>query len=191
MGRLRLYQNRVQRRLVCFMTMILVLVLFFTSCAQDGIDLRKENINGIRLMTKRNDTLLQKAFGRMTHQVGDEKERTLEFTNKSFMVYVDLNQKDEIVNIAVGSDKENRIKTQKNVGPHSFISDVIKAYGNQYVKKTYQDYLGSGAGYFITYTDKTNRIILEFEVNTGYAPLEGRLKRNPADRVANVALSSF
>lgn len=178
-------------RLLCFALLMLSCVALFASCGRAGVDLRNENINGIRLLTKRNDALLSKAFGRLTREIGAADERLLEYTTGSYMVYVSLNRHREIVNIGSGAAKANPIKTGKNVGPHSLIQDVIQAYGPDYAKKPYQDFMGSGDGYFIVYTDKTHRIMLQFEVNTGYAPSVGDYKREPEDRVANVELSSY
>ncbi|HEX9026524.1 MAG TPA: hypothetical protein VF839_08715 [Clostridium sp.] len=42
-------------------------------------------------------------------------------------------------------------------------SDVQKAYGDNYFKKTYRDFMGSGDGYIITYVDKEQNISMEFE----------------------------
>lgn len=96
--------------------------------------------------------------------------RGLEFDNPPYYSYIQADKNNQIIGIYIGyPNKTSNIKftTSRSIGSESTFSDVEKAYGDNYFKKTYRDFMGSGDGYIITYVDKEQNISIEFEFSEG------------------------
>lgn len=57
------------------------------------------------------------------------------------------------------------LKTNEGITKGSTFADVEKSYGDNFLKKNYKNFMGSGKGYWITYVDKNNRSKITFEFN--------------------------
>ncbi|WP_026884963.1 hypothetical protein [Clostridium beijerinckii] len=112
---------------------------------------------------------LEEKFGKLTNDnINKNGLRGLEFDNTSYSVYVQMDKDNKVIWISVGySNKSDNIKftTGRDISSESTFSDVLNAYGDNYVKKTYSDFMGSGDGYDVTYIDKEQKTSIEFEFN--------------------------
>ncbi|OOM78586.1 hypothetical protein [Clostridium sp. BL-8] len=111
--------------------------------------------------------LLEKEFGKLTRENTYKNEiRGLEFDNLPYYASVQIDKNNQVICISFGyGDKTSNTKftTSRGIGSDSTFSDVLKAYGDNYFKKTYSDFMGSGDGYDVTYIDKKQNISIEFE----------------------------
>jgi len=90
---------------------------------------------------------LEEKFGKLTNDnINKNGLRGLEFDNTSYSVYVQMDKDNKVVWISVGySNKSDNTKftTGRDISSESTFSDVLKAYGDNYAKKTYSDFMGS------------------------------------------------
>lgn len=129
-----------------------------------------EGLAGVYLMKQADISFLEKKLGKVTTDNTFEGIRCLAFDNPPYYAFVQVDKNNQIKGIGVGyPNKKSNIKfiTSRNIGAESTFSDVLKAYGNNYYKKTYRNFMGSGDGYIITYVDKEQNTSIEFEFNKG------------------------
>lgn len=135
----------------------------------ESTDLSEENINGISLMEKCNESEVEKVLGKITKKVEDKNSYTYEYATQRFIVDLTVDKGNNIIEIGTGL-MDNSLKTKKGITKNSTLADVENAYGKSFLKKKYTDFMGSGNGYSITYIDKNNKsqIIFGFsEYNDG------------------------
>lgn len=134
-------------------------------------NLQNESLAGICLMKQADISLLEKEFGKLTQDNTYENGgRYLEFDNSYYSASVQIDKNNQVIGVYVGySNKISNPEfiTSRGIGSDSTFSDVQTAYGDNYFKKTYKDFMGSGDGYFITYVDKEQNTSIEFEFNEG------------------------
>lgn len=126
----------------------------------ESTNLIGENINGVYIMEKYDENKIEKAFGELFSKNEDKDYCNYIYPTVSLKVDKDNN----IIGIySIGADTS--LKTVKEITKGNTIKDVEKAYGSNFLKKKYRDFMGSGDGYTITYVDKNNRIQISFEFN--------------------------
>jgi|GEM_PF-4208809 len=126
----------------------------------ESINLIEENINGVYIMEKYDASKIEKIFGELFSKNEDKDYCNYIYPTVSLKVDKDNN----IIGIyPIMADTS--LKTIKEITKGNTIEDVEKAYGSNFLKKKYGDFMASGDGYFITYVDKNNRIRLGFEFN--------------------------
>ena len=134
-----------------------------------GTNLQNESLVGICLMKQADMSLLEKELGKLTNDKTYEKGiRGLEFDNPPYYAYVQVDKNNQVIGISIGypnKTSNTKFTTSRGIGSESTFSDVLKAYGDNYFKKTYGNFMGSGDGYFITYVDKEQNTSIEFEFN--------------------------
>lgn len=112
---------------------------------------------------------LEEKFGKLTNDNINKKGlRGLEFDNYPYYAYFQIDKDNEVAWISVGypnKSDDTKFVTSRGIGLESKFSDVLKAYGDNYAKKTYSDFMGSGDGYDVTYIDKEQKTSIEFEFN--------------------------
>jgi hypothetical protein len=165
----------IKKKYVLLTAVIVVLVsiayiLFFDKHPfVKSTNLQNGSLAGICLMKQVDMSLLEKELGKLTNDKTYEKGiRGLEFDNPSYYAYIQVDKNNQVIGISIGySNKTSNTKftTNRGIGSEFTFSDVLKAYGDNYFKKTYRDFMGSGDGYFITYVDKEQNTSIEFEFN--------------------------
>lgn len=132
-------------------------------------NLQNDSLVGICLMKQVDIPLFEKELGKLTHDNTYENGiRGLEFDNPPYYAYVQIDKNNQVIGMSVGypnKTSNTKFTTSRGIGSESTLSDVVKAYGNNYFKKTYSDFMGSGDGYDITYIDKEQNTSIEFEFN--------------------------
>ncbi|AFS78477.1 hypothetical protein Curi_c14670 [Gottschalkia acidurici 9a] len=123
-------------------------------------NLSKENINGVYLMQKYDAIKIENIFGELFSKSEDKDYSNYIYSPVSLKVDRDNN----IIGIYTVKI-DTSLKTTKGITKGISSEDVEKAYGNNFLKKEYSDFMGSSDGYFITYADKNNKIRLSFEFN--------------------------
>ncbi len=141
-------------------------------------NLQNESLAGICLMKQADISFLEKEFGQLTQDNTYENGgRYLEFDNSYYSACVQIDKNNQVIGIYVGySNKISNPEfiTSRDIGSDSTFSDVQTAYGDNYFKNTYKDFMGSGDGYFITYVDKEQNTSIEFEFNKGNPYSDGK-----------------
>lgn len=129
-------------------------------------NLENESLAGITLMQAADKPALEDALGKFTDEIADDKgNKRLFFDNSPYYATVVVNKDNQIVEISVGypnSSGNTKFTTSRSIGSQSTFSDVQAAYGDQYYKKSYRNFMGSGDGRIITYKDKNRQIVLQF-----------------------------
>ncbi|NYC01766.1 hypothetical protein BCM20_001721 [Clostridium beijerinckii] len=131
--------------------------------------MKDDSLAGVCLMEQVDIQALEEKFGKLTNDnINKNGLRGLEFYNYPYYAYVQIDKDNEVGWISVGyPNKSDNTKfiTSRDIGSESKFSDVLKAYGDNYAKKTYSDFMGSGDGYDVTYIDKEQKTSIEFEFN--------------------------
>lgn len=90
---------------------------------------------------------LEEKFGKLTNDnINKNGLRGLEFDNYPYYAYVQIDKDNEVACISVGypnKSDDTKFVTSRGIGSESKFSDVLKAYGDNYAKKTYSDFMGS------------------------------------------------
>ena len=134
-----------------------------------SIDLSKENIGGLYLDQKYNLETTKKIFGDL-NRVVDSNERNrkvVQFLGKTFVAVIKIDNNNDMVIGITHNDSNGSINTSKNINSKSSLEDIVEQYGNNYFKRTWKDFMGSGDGYAIIYIDKKNKYKLEFCLSHG------------------------
>jgi hypothetical protein len=147
---------------------ILVIIYVYNHPFIKSTNLENESLAGIYLMQQADKPLLEKELGKLTNSTFDKGESRLFFDNPPYFASLQVDKNNQVIEIFVGyPNKTSNLKfmTSRNIGSESMFSDVLKAYGNSYFKKTYRNFMGSGDGYSMTYVDKERDIAIEFGFN--------------------------
>ena len=165
----------IKKKYVLLTAVIVVLVsiayiLFFDKHPfVKSTNLQNGSLAGICLMKQVDISLLEKELGKLTHDNTYENGvRGLEFDNPPYYSYVQIDKNNQVIWMSVGypnKTSNTKFTTSRGIGSDSTFSDVLKAYGDNYFKKTYSDFMGSGDGCDITYVDKEQNTSIEFEFN--------------------------
>lgn len=160
------------RKIYLFLAIIIFILVFIyvnNNFIVSSINLENENLAGIHLLQQADIPLLEKEFGKLTSgNTFDKWGGSLTFDNPPYYTLVQVDKDNHVTKISIAcSNRTSNAKfvTSKNVGSRSTISDIEKAYGKEYYKKTYRNFMGSGDGYSITYVDREHDIAIEFEFN--------------------------
>ncbi|EGW40759.1 hypothetical protein [Desulfosporosinus sp. OT] len=147
-------------------TIVLTIVFNNNYTFVKSTDLENESLAGINIMQPVDKTYLEKEFGKLSEEITSDKgERSLLFYNEPYYVDVQVDKNNHVVGIRVNySDKTSNTKfnTNRNIGSSSSFSDIQKAYGGNYSKKTWRNFMGSGDGYAMLYIDKVHHVTIEF-----------------------------
>ncbi len=168
--------NNSQRLLypVCLTVVILSSILLLTGCHPDqfkhvnSTDLGNENLNGISLMEKCDVGAIEKAFGKSQEVVfKDTNTDGYSFNSEVCDGAIAIDKNNNIISIAASTIKDN-LRTSRGITSNkSSFDDIVKAYGNNYLKVIEKnDEPGAGGpkydGYTVTYIDKIHNYKLEF-----------------------------
>jgi hypothetical protein len=124
-------------------------------------DLNGENINGISLMEKYNESDIEKKFGKVTTKSEDKNYRIYGYYTQQYDVSLHVDKDNNIMKINAGFP-DTFLKTNRGITKGSTFADVEKYYGSNYLKKKHGDFMMSGDWYTITYVDKNNRSKITF-----------------------------
>ena len=151
-------------------TTIVIVIFVYNQAYVKNTYLGNDSLAGIHLMQKADKVILEKELGKLVKDNIDDKGRLLFFDSRPYYVTVRVDKNNEVIGIFVEYTKKisnTKFNTSRNIGPECSFYDVIEAYGSNYYKKTYGDFMGSGDGYFITYVDKKQNTSIEFEFTKG------------------------
>ena len=177
-------KNRIICIISSLITLMLLSILFINGHDKyrrtESIDLGEENINGISLMGKYSEDSIEKILGKVLNKVEDKNYTIYEYGTQQFMGSLKVDKENNIISIAIGLG-DNSFKTNREITKGSTFSDVQQAYSNNFFKKKYTNFMGSGDGYFITYIDKNNECQIMFEFN----------KQSNEETLMNIILSKY
>ena len=152
--------------LIIFLIAIIALSVYFIYNADKyrtikSTDLNGENINGVSLMKKYNESDIEKIFGKVTTKSEDKNYSIYGTYTEQYDLSLYVNKDNNIMKINAGL-QDISLKTNKGITKGSTLADVEKYYGINYFRKNHSDFMGSGDWYTITYVDKNNRSKITF-----------------------------
>ncbi len=156
------------KKIAFLIILCLASVFFAAGCSvmAGSTDLQNETIAGVRLYQAVDISALEKELGPLTDNQAIEKGgRAITFDNPTKYAYILTDEDNRVVQITVGYPSRTgntKIETGRGIGSLSSFTDVAKAYGSAYSRYTYHDFMGSGDGYFIKYTDWDRHVRMEF-----------------------------
>lgn len=168
---LKLKANKQNTILTLICIIILALLLLFREDIKyvktQSIDLSKEHIGGMHIGQKYNVENTKKLFGDQNRVAGSHEKNTkaVQFLGNTFIAIIIIDNNDDTVKRVALDDDNGSINTSKNINCDSSLKDIIREYGNNYYKRTWNDFMGSGNGYAITFIDKENKYKLEFAIS--------------------------
>jgi len=138
----------------------------------ESTNLSEENINGIFLLDTYDEAKIEKILGECKQKVEQKKHDIYIYGTEKFYVDLFVDEKSNIKGIYAVILIKEALQTSKDISKDSTPEDVKKAYGSKFLIKSYNDFMGSGRGYFIKYVDKENEIELQFD----FSKDEGKAK---------------
>jgi hypothetical protein len=131
-------------------------------------DLSPEAVNGIGLTEKVNQATLERVFGTLTSEGRyEEGIRTFFFEYSAYSVSVSIDESERVTGVSAGFVDPSGPRTSRGIGPGSSLSDVASAYGENYRKESYSNFMGSGNHLVLYYTDREHGIVVRFEFYEG------------------------
>lgn len=149
-----------------------------------SVDLGSENINGVSLMKKFDLNLAEKAFGKSEQiTLKDTNTKGYSFNSENCVGVIALDKNDKVTSIAFSTLKDTLNTAKGIISNKSSFNDIIKLYGNNYLKIATKDTENANReiGYSITYIDKQNNLKLEFDM----------LKIQSKEKIANIRLWKY
>lgn len=118
--------------------------------------LSQENIDGIKIYESIDSKEFVQKYGTNLKRIDNE---LFDYYKLSDGLEIATNKQRQIIRVVINTETNSNIKTSKNIGLGSPIDDVIKAYGNNYYKRTEEQMPWSRV---IGYVDHERKVTIEF-----------------------------